>query len=185
MTNKGIAIGLDKELILNKKALKLIENAYNKLNQMGRLKLKGMSDERKKMAYLPREAIPLLNTEGTAPGVQIKKDMTTIFILPGIPQELKAMYKNYILPTLKEKKEIFIHKGFNFSKIGESQIAPYINKLKEEFPNLWIKTHPKKGPNVEIELSITCYKEINCEKRVDIVLEKLKTIILDLDGDVN
>ena len=184
MTNEGIAIGLNKKLVLNEEAYKLIEDAYNKLNKTGRLKLKGMTKAREKMAILPEGSIPLLNTVGTAPGVKIKKKKSTIFILPGVPEELKAMFKNSILPLLKENKIIFVQKGFNFSKIGESQIAPYVSELKEKYPKLWIKTHPKRGPLVELEVSLTCFNNSNCNKMVDNAIKELKQIILDLEGEI-
>ncbi len=184
MTNNGIAIGLGKELILNNQAYRSIEESYNKLNKIGRLKLKGMTKAREKMAFLPQGSIPLTNNIGTAPGVLIKEKNTNIFILPGVPTEMKAMFKNSILPLLKENKRIFIQKGFIFTEIGESQIAPLINELKDNYPNLWIKTHPKSGPSIEIELSITCFDNPNCHEKVDVVLNKLKHIILDLGGQI-
>ncbi len=185
MTTKGISIGLGRELVLNQKAYELVEKAYDNLNQIGRLKLKGMTYERKKMAYMPNESVPLFNTEGTAPGVKISNNNTMIFLLPGVPQELKSMFINHIYPILEEKKGIYIQKGFIFSNIGESQIAPYITKLKKEYSKLWIKTHPKKGPNVEIELVITCFGDSECEKMVNAILKKIKEIILKLGGNIS
>jgi len=95
---------------------KVYKNAYHK----GLLKLEEMTKEREKMAYLPQKAIPLPNTVSTASGVKITEGNTMIFILPGVPTEMKAMFRNIITPILKEKKGKFIEKGFLFSGIGES-----------------------------------------------------------------
>jgi nicotinamide-nucleotide amidase len=141
-----------------------------------------MTKEREKMAYLPKGATPLPNTVGTAPGVKLSEKNTIIFILPGVPAEMKSMFRNVITPILKEKKGTFIEKGFIFTGIGESQIAPYMTQLEKEFPQLWIKTHPRVGLSVEVELSITCFNVENGPELVENAINKAKQIILNLNG---
>ncbi len=184
MTLKGIAMGLNTEIELNEQALNSIKKAYENANKQGILKLQGLTKERKKMAYLPRGSTPLPNTRGTAPGVKIKEDNTIIFILPGVPAEMKAMFLNVISPILKEKQGKFVEKGFIFKGIGESQIAPYVTKLEEKYPQLWIKTHPRVGLSIEVELSITAFNVKNGEEMAEKVLNELKKIILSLDGKI-
>jgi len=184
MTLEGIAIGLKRKLELNEHAFNSIKNAYKHAYERGILKLEGMTKERKKMAYLPQGSIPLPNTVGTAPGVKIKEKNTTIFILPGVPAEMKSMFRNVITPILKEKKGKFIEKGFLFSGIGESQIAPYTSELEKKYPQLWIKTHPKIGLSVLVEVSITAFNIENGEELIDKALSEIREIILNLKGEI-
>ncbi|MFX1325808.1 MAG: molybdopterin-binding protein, partial [Promethearchaeota archaeon] len=135
-------------------------------------------------AILPHGSTPLPNTVGTAPGVKIAEGNTTIFILPGVPAEMKSMFRNIINPILKEKKGKFIEKGFHFSGIGESQIAPYVSELEDKYPQLWIKTHPKLGLSVLVEISITAFNVENGEELADKVLNEIREIILKLGGDI-
>ncbi|MHA2087743.1 MAG: competence/damage-inducible protein A, partial [Promethearchaeota archaeon] len=121
MTLEGISMGLNRELKLNEHAVSSIKKVYKHAYDKGILRLDGMTKERRKMAYLPQGSVPLPNTIGTAPGVKIKEENTQIFILPGVPTELKAMFRNVITPILKERQGKFIEKGFSFSGIGESQ----------------------------------------------------------------
>ncbi len=184
MTLEAIARGLNRKLELNKLAYNSIKKAYKHAYERGILKLDGMTKEREKMAFLPRGSIPLPNTVGTAPGVKINEGHTSIFILPGVPAEMKAIFRNIIIPILKEKKGKFIEKGFIFMGIGESQIAPYITQLEEKYPQLWIKTHPRIGLSVEVEVSITAFNIENGEKLADKVLKEIKKIILKLKGEI-
>lgn len=184
MTLEGIAIGLKRELELNQHALSSIKEAYKHAYERGILKLEGMTKERKKMAYLPQGSTPLPNTVGTAPGVEIKEKNTSIFILPGVPAEMKSMFRNVITPILKEKKGKFIEKGFFFSGIGESQIAPYTTELEKKYPQLWIKTHPKIGLSVLVEVSITAFNVENGEELIDKALGEIREIILNLKGEI-
>ncbi|MFW9949367.1 MAG: molybdopterin-binding protein [Candidatus Thorarchaeota archaeon] len=184
MTLEGIAKGLNRDLKLDEHAYNMIKKSYDKAHKVGLLKLEGMTKERKKMAYLPEGSIPLPNTRGTAPGVKIKEGKITIFILPGVPAEMKAIFLNIITPILKEKTGKFLEKGFIFEGIGESQIAPYISDLESKYPQLWIKTHPRIGLSVEVELSITSFNIENSEELTDKVLKEIKEIIFKLNGKI-
>jgi len=184
MTLEGIAKGLGCEIKLNKKAYKSIKKAYERAHHKGLLKLEGMTKEREKMAYLPNGSTPLPNTVGTAPGVKIKERETTIFILPGVPAEMKAIFRNIIIPILKEEKGNFVEKGFIFMGIGESHIAPYITELEEKYPQLWIKTHPRVGLSVEVEVSITAFNVENGEELAEKVLDEIREIVLKLKGKI-
>ena len=184
MTLEGIALGLNREIVLNEHALNSIRKAYENANNAGILKLEGLTKERKKMAYLPKGSTPLPNIRGTAPGVKIKEMNTTIFILPGVPAEMKAMFLNVISPILKEKRGKFVEKGFIFKGIGESQIAPYVTELENKYPKLWIKTHPRVGLSVEVELSITAFNVENGEKMAEEALNELREVIIELDGTI-
>jgi len=184
MTLKGVAMALNRELELDEHAYHAIKKAYDAAFERGILKLKGMTPEREKMAYLPQGGIPLPNTVGTAPGVKITEGDATIFCLQGVPAEMKSTYRNAVLPLLSKKKGKFIEKGFLFEGIGESQIAPYVSKLEDKYPQLWIKTHPKIGLSVEVELSVTCFNLENGEDLTDKVIEELKKIIINLNGKI-
>jgi len=184
MTLKGVGLALNRELELDQHAYESIKKAYENAFKRGILKLEGMTPERKKMAYLPKGSIPLPNIRGTAPGVKIKEGSTLIFCLPGVPSEMKAMFNNVILPLLKEKKGKFTEKGFIFMGIGESQIAPFVSDLEEKYPQLWIKTHPRIGLSVEVELSITCFNVENGDELAEKALEELKRVIISLKGEI-
>ena len=184
MTLQGIANGLNRNLELNQHAYNSIKKAYDHAHQRGLLKLEGMTKEREKMAYLPKGSVPLPNTVGTAPGVKIEEEKTNIFILPGVPAEMKAMFRNIITPILREKQGKFIEKGFLFSGIGESQIAAYTTELEKKYPQLWIKTHPRIGLSVEVEVSITVFNVENGEQLVDKALNEIREIVANLNGKI-
>ncbi len=184
MTLAGIAKGLNRELELNEHAYNSIKKAYEHAYERGILKLEGMTKEREKMAHLPQGSTPLPNIRGTAPGVKVKEGETAIFVLPGVPAEMKAIFLNIVKPILKEKRGKFVEKGFIFTGIGESQIAPYVTKVEEKYPQLWIKTHPRIGLAVEVEVSITCFNVENGEELAEKALKEIKEVIVKLDGEI-
>lgn len=184
ITMKSIAKGLGRKLELNQNAYNLIQRIYEKAFDKGLLKLREMTKEREKMAFLPIGSTMIPNSVGVAPGVKIKEGSSTIYILPGVPSELKKMFRDTIRPILAKKKGKFVEKGFRILDIGESQIAPYITNLEEKNPKLWIKTHPMTEHGVELELSITAFNLDDANEIIDEILEEIKKIVTKLGGYV-
>ena len=62
-----------------------------------------MTDNNLRQAWLPCGSIVVPNDSGTAPGFALADDSRLMVFLPGVPSELKLMFKNWFLPTLKER----------------------------------------------------------------------------------
>ena len=62
-----------------------------------------MSPNNRKQAYIPRNAIPIENPVGTAPGFVAEKNGRLIIALPGVPRELKYLTESFVLPYLRKK----------------------------------------------------------------------------------
>ena len=129
-TMKGVAKGLQKELKKNKEAYNWIKNDYAELYEKEIVNIKEMTEEREKMAYLPKNSTPLRNHVGTAPGAKINN----MFVLPGVPKEMKEMFKHEVIPKLKEMniiKEITV-KSYSVDVKDESEFAPYLENLEKQ-----------------------------------------------------
>ncbi len=138
MTLKGIALALNKRLVLNPKALAMVKARYRTIEDPT-----GLTRYRKKMATLPQGAEPLLNPIGTAPGVMIKVGTTRMISLPGVPSEMKAIFAGSIIPLLQESgadspEEVTVE----LVGIIESALAPALDRTRKAFPGLYFKSHP-------------------------------------------
>ena len=139
MTLAGISRALNKPLRLNKEALQLVKDHYRRLESKPKL-----TKYRTKMATLPQESVPLPNPVGTAPGVKMQESGTTIFSLPGVPSEMKAIFRTSIIPYLDSfhttrPKEIEI----KITGIIESALAPFLDEARKIYPKLYFKSHPR------------------------------------------
>ncbi len=139
MTLKGIAQALRKPLVLNMQALDAIRRHYEEIE--GPLNL---TSPRRKMATLPQGAKIVPNPVGTAPGVAIKSGRTMIFSLPGVPAEMKAIFKQSIIPMLKEYRFSSTRETYMIvAGIIESALAPVLSRAQRKFPGLYFKSHPR------------------------------------------
>ena len=99
--------------------------------------------------------------------------------------EMKSMFKLVILPILKENKGKFLEEGFIFTGIGESHIAPYVTKIEDKYPKLWIKTHPRLGEyGAEIEVSITAFNLKNAEQLAYNAMKEIKKAVIEIGGKI-
>ncbi|HXF82166.1 MAG TPA: competence/damage-inducible protein A [bacterium] len=56
-----------------------------------------------KQALVPRRARIIPNRRGTAPGIHLETDGRMIFIMPGVPYEMRGMMTDYVVPYLRER----------------------------------------------------------------------------------
>ncbi|MDI3534136.1 MAG: nicotinamide-nucleotide amidase [Thermosediminibacterales bacterium] len=123
LTKETIADVLGLELEEDFEALQSIKNYFEKI------KVK-MTNNNKKQALIPKGSIALPNRQGTAPGVLIEKNNKTVFMLPGPPNEMMAMYKEHVEPYLiKRGQGIIKSKVLKFIGIGESSLEEKIKDL--------------------------------------------------------
>ncbi len=139
MTLAGMSRALNKPTRLNREALQLVKDHYQRLESKPKL-----TKYRTKMATLPQGSAPLPNPVGTAPGVKIQQSSTTIFSLPGVPSEMKAIFRSSVIPYLESfhatrPREIEVR----IIGIIESALAPVLDQARKIYPKLYFKSHPR------------------------------------------
>ncbi len=170
MTVEGITLALTDSLVLeeNSEAIEMMKRKYQeRYPDFSFATLLQKRPYLLKMAKMPKDALPLSNSEGTAPGVLfpplLTNGKTTIIAMPGIPKELHAIFTAHVLPDLIHASSNlhFYQGGFVFQNIGESKFTQIVYTLKDRYPDLWIKTHPRKSVagQWELELHITSFQE--------------------------
>jgi molybdenum cofactor synthesis domain-containing protein len=187
MTLNGIAESLNTPLQLNQVALKMIQKTYQQItSELGSDGLE-LTPAREKMAIIPRDAAPLPNPVGTAPAVTIKRGTVTIFVLPGVPQEMKAIFDDSLVEPLKQavSDRVFFEASLHVSGVMESKMAPLIKEVMQENPLVYIKSHPKgseSNPVLELHLSTTAKNVATAKQLVRKVLVQLSAVVETAGG---
>jgi nicotinamide-nucleotide amidase len=191
VTIQGIADGFDKDLVLDEKALGWLKERYEKQVKLGIFQHQDswLNESRKKMAYIPEGSIAMHNSAGAAPGVLVEAGLTRLFVLPGVPRELQAIFAEEIAPILqRENAGIRFHEfGFRLDGVGESTMAEKINALmKEGDDRVWIKSHAKHdGRAYYVEMQISGYGDDAFGKVVEGVAVRVRQILVDLGGRIS
>ena len=132
VTVEAAAAAFGLKLIPDEEILKRIEEVFRRRNLF-------MSESNKKQALIPEGAEPLRNPIGTAPGVCLKvlSDASpagfssVIYLMPGMPLEMQAIFDSIILPRIGESYESSFFETATISVTGitESQIYDAIRHL--------------------------------------------------------
>lgn len=123
-TREGVSKALDMELIFDDKLFKGIKRKFDKNNHK-------MSKNNIKQAYKIKTSFVMENKHGTAPGMIINVNSKKVFILPGPPKELQAMFNQYVIDALKNVSDIKIFtRTIHTIGIGESLLE---EKIKNHF----------------------------------------------------
>ncbi|MDY6825802.1 MAG: competence/damage-inducible protein A [Bacillota bacterium] len=145
LTKEALADILGRSLSLDLNWLEKIESFFQERGLT-------MSDNNRKQAMVIEGSIMLENKNGTAPGAVIDKEDKLIFMLPGPPNEMKAMFEEDVLPFLSKR----IRGGINRVKtlkcagIGESLLEEKIKSLGEwELPRI---SYIARGHEVHLQI---------------------------------
>lgn len=82
-------------------------------------------------AMFPAGSVPISNTCGTAPGIRAAWKRAAIFIMPGVPREMKVMYDRDVLPAIAPMagEGVILATTLYTYGLGESQVGERIVDL--------------------------------------------------------
>lgn len=188
ITIESIGRIMKRKLIYHPTALAILKRNYLKRG------IKKLNKYQSKMALVPDNSEIIDNSIGTAPSVLIRDRETKIICLPGVPIELRHIFKKNILTMIKEEyKGIFFKEQFlKTIKIRESHIAKFlettIKKYDQNDYNLYIKTHAKNPtsriPKMNIYVSIKGNNEKIVNMTFENIINKIKKEIYRLNGEI-
>jgi molybdenum cofactor synthesis domain-containing protein len=134
-----------------------------------------------KMATVPEGAEVLLNPVGWAPCIKIRAGKTTIFSMPGPPREMKAIFREHIMPFLlslnmgkRMVRRAFVH-------MFESEISPIMEEIMSSFPGTYLKAYVSlRGSHDEplpVDIVVSGDDEEETRRKMEEVIEKLKEMV--------
>ena len=142
----------------NAEALASVRGRYEELTEKGYVHYAELTEERRKMAMLPRGALPLTNPVGSAPGVVPRVGKTTIICLPGVPADLKSIFTTSLQPVLQELfgERVFIERMALVDCGDESVLAPIIKSVAQGHPSIYVKSRAAGfGPKVKLKITLS------------------------------
>jgi nicotinamide-nucleotide amidase len=203
-TVEGIGKGIGHDLELNEPALKkIVERWQAQLEaresefspqDLKRIKQMLADHERgqvspyvSRWATIPKGSRIIFHPDVRSGGLGITIDVqgTTLIALPGVPQQVKAIFKEWVQPLFKAAtgKVAFLEKSVNVVGIGESRLSPLIDQVMLENPRVYIKSSVRGDmirDGIELYLSTTAENARKAENCLNKALNEISGLIREM-----
>jgi len=123
-TKQAVARLFGRKLVLDEDVLERVRATFEARNVP-------MPEINIAMAMLPEGARSIENQRGTAPGLLFERGDTLLFVLPGVPVELRSMFENFVSPFLEGRglRRLAQERLIRTTGLAESEIAERIEQL--------------------------------------------------------
>ncbi len=140
LTRQALAAVLGTPLELNEAWLQKIKDFFV---ARGRV----MPESNSIQAMIPRGAQIIGNEAGTAAGMMATLGSCRVFVMPGVPKEMKAMFARDLLPLVQEQSggAVIMSRTLHTFGLGESAIAEMLGDLMRRDRNPSVGTTVSNG----------------------------------------
>jgi molybdopterin-biosynthesis enzyme MoeA-like protein len=145
-----VALGqaLDRPLALDPVAAGHIQKRLDWLHDMKYIASPSMSEANRRMGEVPEGSVILNNSMGMAPGLAIAmhapgEPERHIFVLPGVPRELKNIFDEEIAPRYLAGGRAFATAEVHFHRAVEAQFWDLLTRVGREFPEVSVGSYPQ------------------------------------------
>ncbi len=143
-TMAALAVALDRPLKLDPVAEAHIQVRLDFLHGIGRIQSPEMKEANRRMASVPAGASIIDNAIGMAPGLEFPIGGDGhVFVLPGVPRELKTIFEDEIAPRYLAGGTIHVTEEVHFSGAVEAEFWDLLNRIEREFPGVSVGSYPQ------------------------------------------
>jgi nicotinamide-nucleotide amidase len=169
-TFSALAEALGRDLIVWEETRARIERRVQRMHEAGLLDSPEVTEGNLRMARIPAgPAHVFKNRRGMAPGVVYEANGKRIFVLPGVPLEMKGIFTEELEPQFLSEGSAATVRELRFTFAVEARFYPLMKELEQSFPDVSVGSYP----NFETkELVIRCLGAD--PKRVEAVIEVVR-----------
>jgi nicotinamide-nucleotide amidase len=169
-TFAALAEALGRELVVWEETRARIERRVQRMHEAGLLDSPEVTEGNLRMARIPAGPSHVFkNKRGMAPGVMYEANRKRLFVLPGVPLEMKSIFTEELETQFLSEGSAATVRELRFTFAVEARFYPLMRELEEKFPDVSVGSYP----NYETkELVIRCLGAD--PKRVAEVLEVIR-----------
>ena len=173
MTRQGVAAATDRGLTFQQHLLDQIAARFGTFRVQ-------MTENNKRQAYVPDDAIIIENPVGTAPSFVVEVGNKCVISLPGVPREMKFLFTEKVVPYLRERygltSEIIKARLLKVAGIGESQLGEMIGTELQEASNPTVGLAAHSG-QIDVRITAKATTEFEADQMIGEVEAQLRALI--------
>ncbi len=168
--------------------LELHEPSLVALREYFRVRHRDMPQRNESQAYIPRTARAIANTCGTAPGIAMKLGNAPVYVMPGVPFEMRTMFTRDIRPELQAATsgQVLLMRQLHTFGLGEASLGEQIRDLMERGRNPEVGTTAELGV-VGVRINATAATEEAARRMLDEteteIRHHLGSVVFGSDGE--
>ena len=169
-TFAALAEALGLEMVVWEETRARIERRVQRMHEAGLLDSPEVTEGNLRMARIPAGPTHVFkNKRGMAPGIVYEANGKHIFVLPGVPLEMKSIFTEELETQFLSEGSAATVRELRFTFAVEARFYPLMRELEESFPDVSVGSYP----NFETkELVIRCLG--SDPKHVEEVLEVIR-----------
>lgn len=176
LTAEAVARAFGLGLVLDEIALTHIEAHFARLGAP-------MPVVNRKQALLPQGALRLDNHWGTAPGFALQRARCWFVFLPGVPSEMRAMFRNGVVPELRSRLRLRPRRLVTLRTVGVGESVLQERLAKIALPPAVTLGFRASSPEVQVKLLFPAgYDENALETAIQPVLQTLGDAVFCVEG---
>jgi molybdenum cofactor synthesis domain-containing protein len=142
-TFAALAQALGRELVIWEETRARIERRVQRMHAMGLLESAELTEGNLRMSRIPERPDHVFrNRRGMAPGAMYELGGKRIFVLPGVPMELKGIFTEEIEPEFLSDGSAATVGEVRFSFAVEARFYPIMRELEDAFPDVSVGSYP-------------------------------------------
>jgi molybdenum cofactor synthesis domain-containing protein len=142
-TFAALAEALGKDLVIWEETRAKIERRVQRMHSMGLLESAEVTEGNLRMARIPAEPRHVFkNRRGMAPGGLYEANGKRIFVLPGVPLEMKGIFTEEIEPEFLVGGNAATVRELRFTFAVEARFYPLMRELEDAYPDVSVGSYP-------------------------------------------
>ena len=142
-TFAALAEAIGHELVVWEETRTRIERRVRRMHEAGLLDSPELTEGNLRMARIPAEPAHVFkNKRGMAPGVVYEVSGKRIFVLPGVPLEMKSIFTEELETQFLSEGSASTVRELRFTFAVEARFYPLMRELEERFPDVSVGSYP-------------------------------------------
>jgi nicotinamide-nucleotide amidase len=171
MTNQIVADTLNRPLRLHAEKFRQIREHVEAMGVR-------MTPSYEKMAWMPRDSEVLSPTEEMC-GFSLKEGKATLYFLPGVPEQMRHLLEEYVLPHLlscQASTPVSRYRVLKIYGLSEPEISEILKRVKRRDPGLFVGYYPH-FPENHLSLGMQGPEEQAVDREMENMEAEIRTLM--------
>jgi nicotinamide-nucleotide amidase len=142
-TFEAVAAALGRDLVTWQPVLERIERRVRRMHEAGLIESSQVTEGNLRMARIPAQPDHVFrNRRGMAPGLLYRVEGRRLFLLPGVPSELKGIFTEELEPEFLAGRSAAAVGELRFLFAVEARFYPVMRELESSHPDVSVGSYP-------------------------------------------